>query len=609
MFRPVQARWFETYVPRDETVRATEVLASTGVVQLETDPRLAEPVAEEGLRALVESYRTLAVGQARDLPGAGARASALIGDPLRLANQALHRLRVWSARVDYLKAHAEHLRAELHHLELLAECLQALRQAGLDFDQLFHKTRFLCKCLFACPRGGAAEAEAEAGVDVIVRGAQHDFLYVAGSPDQRHAIRHWVVDRGCEQMGLPAWLSGGQAEQARKVVSRLGGVHSELAEIEAELRALRRDDEIAADRANMDTLRWYLRHAAGTLTRGPFCHVTGWTTAKDPRRLRQALQDAGINTVLRLPQPPTRAIAPVETLDNWWARPFQPFLVMWGTPDRLTVDPSGLLPIIVPLLFGYMFPDFGHGLVLVLFALLVWRRWPRARFLLPCGVAAMLFGLLFGEVFGFHDLLPPLWMHALDDPLRVLAIPLVFGYGLMLLGLLFAGIEARWRGDTRAWLLREGPVLLLYLALPAVWLEPRMVWLALCVPPLYFLGNGFAAPAGARGQALLEAAGALLLSAFELLMNTLSFLRVGAFALAHAALSLAVMTLADAAGSAWSWGLVVLLGNVFGVALEGLLVFVQTTRLVLFEFFIRFLHAEGRLFRPAGTPGAAARRA
>lgn len=609
MFRPVQARWFETYVPRDETVRATEVLASTGVVQLETDPRLAEPVAEEGLRALVESYRTLAVGQSRDLPGAGARASALIGDPLRLANQALHRLRVWSARVDYLKAHAEHLRAELHHLELLAECLQALRQAGLDFDQLFHKTRFLCKCLFACPRGGAAEAEAEAGVDVIVRGAQHDFLYVAGFPDQRHAIRHWVVERGCEQMGLPAWLSGGQAEQARKVVSRLAGVHSELAEIEAELRALRRDDEIAADRANMDTLRWYLRHAAGTLTRGPFCHVTGWTTAKDPLRLRQALQDAGINAVLRLPQPPTRAIAPVETLDNWWARPFQPFLVMWGTPDRLTVDPSGLLPIIVPLLFGYMFPDLGHGLILVLFALLVWRRWPRARFLLPCGVAAMAFGLLFGEVFGFHDLLPPLWMHALDDPLRVLAIPLVFGYGLMLLGLLFAGIEARWRGETRAWLLREGPVLLLYLALPAVWLEPRAVWLALCVPPLYFLGNGLAAPAGARGQALLEAAGALLLSAFELLMNTLSFLRVGAFALAHAALSLAVMTLADSVGSAWNWALIILLGNVFGVALEGLLVFVQTTRLVLFEFFIRFLHAEGRLFRPAGAPAAAARRA
>ncbi|MBM4181743.1 MAG: hypothetical protein FJ209_09370 [Betaproteobacteria bacterium] len=609
MFRPVQARWFETYVPRDETVRATEVLASTGVVQLETDPRLAEPVAEEGLRALVESYRTLAVGLARDLPGAGARASALIGDPLRLANQALHRLRVWSARVDYLKAHAEHLRAELHHLELLAECLQAMRQAGLDFDQLFHKTRFLCKCLFACPRGGAAEAEAEAGVDVIVRGAQHDFLYVAGSPDQRHAIRHWVVERGCEQMGLPAWLSGGQAEQARKVVSRLGGVHSELAEIEAELRALRRDDEIAADRANMDTLRWYLRHASGTLTRGPFCHVTGWTTAKDPLRLRQALRDAGIDAVLRLPQPPTRAIAPVETLDNWWARPFQPFLVMWGTPDRLTVDPSGLLPVIVPLLFGYMFPDVGHGLVLALFALLVWRRWPRARFLLPCGVAAMAFGLLFGEVFGFHDLLPPLWMRALDDPLRVLAIPLVFGYGLMLLGLLFAGIEARWSGETRAWLLREGPVLLLYLALPAVWLEPRVVWLALCVPPLYFLGNGLAAPAGARGQALLEAAGALLLSAFELLMNTLSFLRVGAFALAHAALSLAVMTLADAAGSAWSWALIILLGNVFGVALEGLLVFVQTTRLVLFEFFIRFLHAEGRLFRPAGAPAAAARRA
>jgi V/A-type H+-transporting ATPase subunit I len=110
------------------------------------------------------------------------------------------------------------------------------------------------------------------------------------------------------------------------------------------------------------------------------------------------------------------------------------------------------------------------------------------------------------------------------------------------------------------------------------------------------------AAAGSRLKALPMAVGDLLMSAFELVMNTLSFLRVGAFALAHAALSSAVMTLADAAESLWLIGLIILVGNVFGVVLEGLLVFVQTTRLVLFEFFIRFLRAEGRLFRPVGGP-------
>lgn len=604
MFRPAQARWFETYVPREQTVKAAEVLASTGVVQLETDPRVTEPVDEERLSYFVEAFRALAAGHAHDLPGAGRQATALVGDPLHLANQALHQLRVWSARVEFLKAHVEHLRGELRHHELLAECLQAMRQAGLDLDSVFHKTRFLCKCLFACPRGGACEAEMDAEVDVIVHGSQHDFLYIASLPDQRHAIRHWVVERGCEQMGIPAWLSGEHEEQVRKVCAHLTRTHDELVELEGELKALRRDPAMAEARANVDTLHWYLRHAAGTLTEGPFCHVTGWTTARNPLQLREALEKAGIRAVLRLPQPPARSAPPVATLDNWWARPFQPFLVMWGTPDRLTVDPSGLLPVIVPLLFGYMFPDVGHGLLLVLLGLALYRRSPRTRFLMPCGLAAMVFGALFGEVFGFHGLVPPLWMKPLDDPLAVLAIPMGFGVVLMLLGLAFAGFEAHWRGELRAWLLLDAAVLLLYVSLLAGVFTPRAFWFTGLAIVQYFIGALVLASAGERGMALLNAAGQLLLSIFELAMNTLSFLRVGAFALAHAALSLAILTLAEGVDSPWAWGLIILLGNLFGVVMEGLLVFVQTTRLVLFEFFIRFLHAEGRLFRAVGkVPG------
>jgi V/A-type H+-transporting ATPase subunit I len=74
--------------------------------------------------------------------------------------------------------------------------------------------------------------------------------------------------------------------------------------------------------------------------------------------------------------------------------------------------------------------------------------------------------------------------------------------------------------------------------------------------------------------------------------------RVGAFALAHAGLSMAVVGLSDATTSMLFTALILLLGNVLIIALEGLVVSIQTTRLVLFEFFIRFLHGEGRPFRP-----------
>jgi len=104
-------------------------------------------------------------------------------------------------------------------------------------------------------------------------------------------------------------------------------------------------------------------------------------------------------------------------------------------------------------------------------------------------------------------------------------------------------------------------------------------------------------------ETALAAVGALLEHTLQLLINTLSFVRVGAFALAHAGLSAAVVALADAAGGAGYW-IVLVLGNALILALEGLVVGIQTTRLLLFEFFVRFLEGTGRPFRPLAPPVA-----
>ena len=90
----------------------------------------------------------------------------------------------------------------------------------------------------------------------------------------------------------------------------------------------------------------------------------------------------------------------------------------------------------------------------------------------------------------------------------------------------------------------------------------------------------------------------------QILVNTLSFARVGAFALAHSALSAAVVTMAEASGSVVGGLLIMILGNLLIIALEGLVVAIQTTRLVLFEFFNRFLRGTGRIFRPLPPPPA-----
>lgn len=601
--RPALARWFETYVPHEHTVRATEVLARTGVVELETDSRVPERVDSGKLRYFVDRFRELAASHDEDLPSGSERPTALVGSPVRVANQALHRLRLWSARVDYVKEHLAELKAERDSVLLLDEALEAMQRQGLDLDGVFRHTPFLCKCLFACPKGCCGPGHELASlVKVVVHGPRHDLLFLVGLPEQGAIIRRMVSDEGCEQVCIPAWLTQESGRQRQQVGEHLRAIEHEIAEREAELARLRADPDIAAARANIDTLAWYLDHAASYLTERELCHVTGWTTAEAPEVLQRALWEAGIRVVVRFPEPPASAAPPVTTLQSWWAQPFRPLLLMWGTPGHLEVDPSGIIGLVVPLLFGYMFPDVGHGLILALFALVFSRRWPQIRFLLPCGVSAMAFGVLFGEVFGFEDVIPALWLSPLDDPMTVLAVPLLFGVFLVLLGLAFAGIEARWRGELRAWLAVDAAVLLLYVSLLLAPFLPAALGLTGLALLHYLAGNLWLAPAGQRATALVGAIGQLLLSVFELVMNTLSFLRVGAFALAHAALSHAIMTLADGVGHPIAWLLVVLVGNVFSMVLEGLVVFVQTTRLVLFEFFIRFLRAEGRLFRPVRPP-------
>lgn len=602
--RPAQARWFETYLPHEQTLRGVEVLARTGAVELGAEPARVEGADVARLRYFVTRFQQLAGAHAQDLPPTGGQASALTGDPVHLANQALHRLRAWCDQVDQARARMEQLEAEWHHLALLEECLEAMAREGLDLEGVFSRTPFLCKCLFACPRQASPPADPE-GVEAIARGPRRDFLYVASLPERRHLIRQLAVERGCEQIALPAWLSGPPEQRLQELRQRLADARREWARRKLALRALRDDAGIAQARADMDTLAWYLGHAADTLGRGPMTPVRGWTTVA-PGVLRQALAQAGIQAIVRSPRPPPRAAAPVASTASWWARPFRPLVELLGPPGRREVDPSGLLALVVPLLFGYMFPDVGHGLVLALLATALARRWPQTRFLIPCGLAAMGFGFLAGDVFGLHHLIPALWVRPLEAPLLVLAVPMGFGALLLLLGMGLAGLQARWRGEGRSWLWREGAMALLYAATLAGLFHPPFFLLAGLAAVQFLVASLALPPPGSRAAQLPGALGELLLGLFELGLNTLSFLRVGAFALGHAALSQAVVTLAEGTGcegpDGLGWWLVMALGNLFSLVLEGLLVFVQTTRLVLFEFFTRFLKGEGRAFRPVARP-------
>ncbi|MEJ2646408.1 MAG: ATPase, partial [Gammaproteobacteria bacterium] len=254
-----------------------------------------------------------------------------------------------------------------------------------------------------------------------------------------------------------------------------------------------------------------------------------------------------------------------------------------------------------PLLFGYMFGDVGQGLVLLALGIFLRRRYPFMGLLVAGGASATVFGLLYGSVFAREDLIPALWLHPLAHPIPLLAVPLVGGVLLLTAGMALSGLEAHWRGTARHWWYLEAPKIPLYLGLLGSLFNFDAALLA-ALALLWYLYGAYRLHSGSPAARIAVALGELLEHLFQLAVNTLSFARVGAFALAHAGLSEAVGGLADVAGGPIGAVLVYLVGNVVIIALEGLVVSIQTTRLILFEFFIRFLQGEGRPFQALRAP-------
>jgi V/A-type H+-transporting ATPase subunit I len=272
---------------------------------------------------------------------------------------------------------------------------------------------------------------------------------------------------------------------------------------------------------------------------------------------------------------------------------------MMGVPGSAEADPSAVIAILAPLMFGYMFGDVVQGAIVALAGYWLGRRLPALRLLVPGGLVAIGFGLLFGSCFAREDIVPALWLHPLEHPLPVLGVALGFGVIVILVGLALDALQSAWQGSLRHWLLTDAGLVVAYLGVVGAALDLRALW-ALPLGIGWALAGAAIASPGARGAAVSHVAGEGLERLLQMSVNTISFVRIGAFALAHAGLCAAVVGMAEIAGAGY-WP-VLLIGNAAIVVLEGLVVSIQTTRLVLFEFFVRFLRARGRPFEPLAPP-------
>jgi V/A-type H+/Na+-transporting ATPase subunit I len=606
MLRPRPARWFEILVARDDATLALEALARTGAVELEARSSISLPAALADVLPLLAQYADLAARyRAYWPPAETCRPSAFPETPVAALQRSLTIVRAWASESEPVIQALQRDESERHELHLWQPLLETLGPRALDPGLLAGAGPWLGVRLFVLPPGGEPDPMARVGAGALetlsttldAGGATH--LLVAASAETLRSLTQAVTALKGTAHAVPAWLGADAARNQANLSARLGELDREITELGATLASLNLRHGLPCALGDSNRLQWVLQNVHALEAGELLCWITGWSSEPEVEAMARALHESGARALPHYGTAPADAGAPLLLSNPRWARPFEIFSRAFGMPSSSEADPSALLAIAVPLMFGYMFGDVGQGLVLAAVGGWFRKRFEVARLLMVGGLSAAAFGLLFGSVFSLHGLVPALWLHPLDAPLTLLLAPLVGGVVLLTVGLGLNALEANWGGEMRRWLLTDAALIIVYLGLLAGFFRPAGL-LAAAVGVLWFcIGHALIER---RLAAALGAVGEAIEKTLQILINTLSFARVGAFALAHAGLSSAVVTLADAAESVVAKALILVFGNALVIVLEAMVVAIQTTRLVLFEFFARFMQGQGRAFRPLPAP-------
>jgi len=598
VIRPEAARWFEILVARDDAFVALEALAMTGTVEIEW--RRGTPQQEDAAQVnrLLREYGVLSRRYRAYWPAAHLRATTRVAPADALAG-AIATIDAWSGEADPVIARLQDAETEIAQLDTVAQVMERLRGAPIDFSAIGQPGGRVVACVFVYPKGARLSLPSSVLLHPIDI-EEETLLLAVGAPETIEPLGQEVAAANGRRAQVPEWLRPSADENLALIAERRAVRSKDAAAARAELAALDERHDLPTALGDVARAAWCFDNVGAIEGGEVFSRITGWTSDHDG--LRAAIEGADTRALASFPKPPRGVHPPLLLRNPWWARPFEIFSRLFGMPGQHGADPSMLLAFAVPLLFGYMFGDVGQGLVLAAAGFWLRKRMPVLRLLVPAGLSAAVFGLLFGSIFSVEHLIHPLWINPLEKPLVVLGVPLVGGVVFLTLGFALSALGAWWRGEFGEWLATEGGFLLVYFGLLGLFLSPASAFVAVAGAVVFALGH-----ARAEGHAIgaLKALGELVERAMQILINTLSFARVGAFALAHAGLSSAVVALADAAGGTVGFLVVLALGNVVILALEGLVVSIQTTRLVLFEFFARFYQAEGREFRPLTPPPVA----
>ncbi len=351
-------------------------------------------------------------------------------------------------------------------------------------------------------------------------------------------------------------------------------------------------------------------------------YIVGWIPSQVLKKMQPLIdKDPNVIAIVDNDNLPSASTPPTKLKNNAIFRPFETVVTMYGLPSYDEIDPTPFIAFIYCFITGFMFGDVGQGLIFLIAGIILMRRKsPLGGVFTGGGISAVIFGFLYGSIFSYEDIIKPLFMNPIESANinTMLILGIGFGVVLLLFGMVLNianGIKAKDAG--RVLFDRNGLAgMIFYIVIigtivgfllnGSLWVSAGVLAVLLLIPfLLIFFKHPLENLIHRKEHILPKEKGSFFIETiFEMVdmllsfaSNTISFVRLSAFAINHVGLSMAVLILSEMASGAGRI-VVMIIGNVLIICLEGLIVGIQGLRLVYYELFSRFYSGEGRAYVP-----------
>ncbi len=643
-------KWFPEYmteveieVPDRFARRVTEMLAESGLLEMEDISFLNTDISASrkvDWQAKVNEFTNLERQLLKSMQSLGITP----GDPpqkkINMVSEA-ENVKLFADQVeqetretsDALKT----IQEQIDQLRVYLDLLQPLKDLDIPLDRIRNR-RYLYSILGMMPtekieRFKTSMSKIPFALLILKQHQDRSIVILFGTRQNKDFLNRAArsayltgIDIPDEYQGTPGQIIDTIHDQIEGLTIKIGAVNDEV------------NDLRSSQTHRLVDIYWQVRYSrimAEALTKyGKLSHgylIAGWLPNRKLSDLEEKLLAISPGILLDVKDTSSeeeKSHTPISLKKRSFLNGFQKLVTTYGMPRYDELDPTLLMTLTFPVLFGAMFGDVGQGLLLALAGvLLMGRRIKKligfanlGSVILLCGICAMVFGFLYGSVFGIEDWIEPVWQRPMDNIMNLLIITFIGGAFLLTLANIVSLINDlknhHWahfifssKGLAGLSLYLSLLGIVLALIVPAFPVGTGLLMALILLSGVMILMSGFFERLIARKKPYFEGGISVYLiqSFFELfetliniLSNSLSYVRVGAFAVAHAGLSSVIFIMAEMAspGKGFIYWLILVLGNLFIIGFEGMIVSIQTLRLEYYEFFSKFFTGGGRKYQP-----------